>query len=360
MAALKVAVVGLSGIGSRHCACYQQDPLASLVAVCDIAAEKADAVGSRLGVRAYHRLSDLLAAEPDLDLVDIATGGAENGSWHCAPVMEAIAAGRNVLVEKPLSNAIHEARAMVAAAEERGVYLACNLNHYFSPPAERARALIGDGSLGELRHCIMKMAFSGGEETYGGPSQDPRSAGLPYFHAKAFLTHPLSVMRHLCGDVTEVQAFFGRPWFRQRAGDVLLSQTSIHLRFSGGATGYLLSHRGDTPTGLGGWWSVEVGGTRGTIAIENCVERLTLWPARRPGGPAPVAEVYDSGLTDFEVTFGRRLHSLLEDIDARVPAHRLRGSGRDALAALEYTWAAIRSHERGGRLVRPHDAPAAR
>jgi predicted dehydrogenase len=356
--ALKVGVVGLAGIGQRHAQCHRADALANLVGVCDIVRERADAAAQKFGTKAYYSLGEMLEAEPDLDVVDVTTGGRENGSWHYEPVMQALERRRNVLVEKPLSNDVREARRMVAKADEAGVYFGCNLNHYFTPPAERARKYIDDGELGEPRYCLMKMGFSGGEELYGGPPKDARTKGYPYFHAKAFLTHPFSVMRHLCGDATHVQAFFGRPGFRQRAGDVLLSHTSIHLRFANDCTGYLLSTRGDTPVGLGGWWSIEVGGTRGTLCIENCIEKVTFWPAQKVGlQQQPEAVVTESGIRDFDQTFPRRLHAFLEDVSARVPRAELRGSGRDALAALEYTWAAMESYEQGGALVRPHPLP---
>src|SRR4030095_9991918 len=107
----------------------------------------------------------------------------------------------------------------------------------------------------------------------------PKVKGFPYFHLKAFLTHPLSVMRHFCGDVTHVQAFLERPGVRPAAGDILLSTASVHLKFANGAVGYLLSQRGDASYGLGGWWSVEGAGTRGTFCIENCIERVTYGKA---------------------------------------------------------------------------------
>lgn len=355
---VKVGVVGLAGIGNRHSQCHKEDPLSDFVAVCDIAKDRADAAATKYGVKAYYSLADMLAAHPDLDVVDVTTGGNENGSWHYEPVMVALDHGKNVLVEKPLSSDVREARRMVAKADEKGVYLACNLNHYFTPPAEQAKKQIADGEVGELRYCLMKMGFSGGEQTYGGPPKDPRHKDYPYFHAKAFLTHPFSVMRYLCGDMTHVQAFFGRPGFRQRAGDVLLSHTSIHTRFANDCTGYLLSTRGDTPVGLGGWWSIEVGGTHGTLCIENCIEKITFWPAQSVGlQQAPAAVVTESGIKDFDQTFPRRIHAFLEDVANRVPRNNLRASGRDALAALEYTWAAMESYEQGGAMVRPHALP---
>jgi len=356
--ALKVGIVGMHGIGHPHANAYLQDPLAELVAVCDLVRERADSGAEKYGTQAYYRLSDMLENEPDLDVVDVCTGGLENGSWHYEPAMEAMAAGKHVLVEKPLSNDLGEAREMVAQAAAKDVYLGCNLNHYFTPTAERARQYLEDGEIGELVYCLHKMGFSSGEAAYQ-PQKAPNVWGFPYFHLKAFLSHPFSVMRYFCGDVTHVQAFLNRPGFRRSAGDVMLSTASIHVKFANDCVGYLLSQRGDAMYGLGGWWSLEVAGTRGTFCIENCIEKITFWPGPRPaeaGGPQePV--VTESGTSDFGQTFPRRIHAFLEDITNQVPKAQLRASGRDALAALEYTWAVIESYQQGGALVRPHPLP---
>ncbi|MBI2301044.1 MAG: Gfo/Idh/MocA family oxidoreductase, partial [Armatimonadetes bacterium] len=348
---LKIGIVGMNNIAQPHAAAYAADELGELVAICDRVPERADAGAEKYGARPYYSLADMLDGEPDLDIVDVCTGGYENGSWHFEPAMQAMDAGKHVLVEKPLSSDVGEARQMVAKAAERGVYLGCNLNHYFSPPAERARQHLDDGDVGELVYCLCKMGFNGSEpESYNAPGGMVK--GFPYFHLKAFLSHPLSVMRYLCGDVTHVQAFLERPGFRRRAGDVMLTTASVHLRFANGAVGYLLSQRGDCTYGLGGWWSVEVAGTKGTFCIENCIEKLTWWKAPQPNAGA-AGEVYESGTADFGLTFNHRIHAWLEDISNGVPLEQVRGSGRDALAALEITWAAMESYEQGGILVRP-------
>ena len=362
--ALKVGVVGMRGIGNHHAECHSSDDLADLVAVCDVIGARADEAAEKFGVPAYYSVREMMA-DQELDIVDVTTGGNENGSWHFEPAMEAMEAGKHVLVEKPLSNDVVEARQMVATAAEMDVYLGCNLNHYFTPPAERARQYMDDGQVGEQLYCLHRMGFPGGEETYGGAAGSSRIRGFPYFHVKAFLSHPFSIMRHFCGDVSHVQAFLDKPSFRRKADDAMLSVNSIHLRFENGAMGYLLSQRGDATFGLGGWWSVEVGGTRGTFCIENCVEKVTFWPT--PGtaaapenlqlGSSPEPEVTESGYTDFGQTFPWRIHAFLEDVTEGVPKERLRASGRDALASLEYTWAAMESHEQGGILVRPEPLP---
>ncbi len=363
--ALRVGLVGMRGIGNTHARAHTEDPLSELVAVCDVVEERADDAAEKYGVPAYYDLDDMLRNE-DLDVVDVTTGGYENGSWHFEPVMQALESGKHVLVEKPISNDIGEARQMVRKAFEEDLYLGCNLNHYFTPPAEKAREYMDNGQIGELVYCLHKMGFPGGERTYS-YSSAPRSEGFPYFHVKAFLAHPFSIMRYFCGDVTHIQAFFDRPSYRKAAGDLMLSINSIHMRFQNGAVGYLLSQRGDATFGLGGWWSVEVAGTHGTFCIENCIEKVTFFPtpgtegAAQPEnlvlGASPTPVVTESGITDFSQTFPRRIHAFLEDVTNGVAKDKLRASGRDALATLEYTWAAMQSYENGGALVQPPPLP---
>ncbi|MGI6202972.1 MAG: Gfo/Idh/MocA family protein [Eubacteriales bacterium] len=348
-APLKVGVVGMGGIGNLHADCHKADELAELVAVCDLIKERADKAAERLGVPAYYSLKEMLKAHPDLDIVDVCTSGYENGSWHYEPTMEALDAGKHVLVEKPISNEITEAREMVAYAYKKGLYLGCNLNHYFSLPAERAKKYMDEGQIGEQVYCINKVGFNGSEAGYGGTGA-PRW-NRPYSHAKAFLTHPFSVMRYFCGNVTHVQAFMDKPGVRRSASDLMLSIQSIHMKFENGCVGYLLSQRGDAMFGLGGWWSFELAGTKGTFVIENCVEKLTYYKS----GAEP--EVMNTGITDFNSTFPRRIHAFLEDVSNGVPLDNLRSSGRDALATMEYIFAAIESYENGGEIVRPHPLP---
>jgi predicted dehydrogenase len=357
--AIKIGIVGMNGIGNLHARCYKEDELADLIAVCDVVKERADAAAERYGVKAYYSLKDMIENEPDLQVVDVTTGGIDNGSWHFEPAMQAIEYGKHVLVEKPICHDIHDARELVAYARKKDVYLGCNLNHYFTPPAEKAKQYIDQGMVGELVYCLMKMGFNGGEELYA-PAGSPKIKGHPYFHMKAFLTHPFSVMRHFCGDITHIQTFSDRPSFRKRAGDVMVSINSIHVKFQNGGAGYLISQRGDAMYGLGGWWSFEMAGTKGTFVIENCVEKLSYWKAEKGVASIsiqPEPEVTDYGTKDFDTTFKHRLHAFLEDIANGVPKEELRASGRDALAVLEYTFATIESYERGGEVVRPHPLP---
>ncbi|HRX43085.1 MAG TPA: Gfo/Idh/MocA family oxidoreductase, partial [Clostridia bacterium] len=200
--ALKIGIVGMGGIGNTHAGVYQNDELATLMAVCDVRKDRADEAAEKYGVKAFYSLKSMLEAMPELDIIDVTTSGYENGSWHFEPTMEALEAGKNVLVEKPISNDVREAREMVALAAKKGVYLGCNLNHYFTQPAVRAMELIDEGKVGEPVYIIHKMGFNGGEAGYKGPGSQRWQR--PYSHLKAFLAHPFSVMRYFGGNITHI------------------------------------------------------------------------------------------------------------------------------------------------------------
>ena len=360
--AIKIGIIGMGGIGNTHARCYKADPLAELVCVCDVNKERADKAAEEHGVKAFYSQDEMMKAHPELDYIDVTTSGFDNGSWHYEPVMKALDAGFNAFVEKPISNNADEAREMVIAAAKKGLYLGCNLNHSFTKPADKAQELINQGKIGAPVYILHKVGFNSGEKNYNAPNYHgatyPRMA-CAYSHAYAFLSHPFSLMRKFGGDITHVQAFFDKPGVRKSADDLMWSINGINCKFQNGSIGYLLSQRGDAHFGLGGWWSFEMAGTKGTFCIENCVEKLYYWDAAKKSKnmSTPKPKVFDFKETDFGLTFNNRLHAFLEDLTNKVPPEHIRSSGRDALATLEYTVAAINSFEEGGALVRPRALP---
>ena len=146
---LKVAIIGLGNIGNTHTRCYTAIDGVEIVALCDLLPERVDPVAQQYGVPAYHDLGELLA-NAEIDAVSVCTAGPENGGHHYAPTMQCLDAGKHVLVEKPISNNIEQAREMVQRARERGLLLGVNLNHRFTRAADRAKELMDQGALGEV------------------------------------------------------------------------------------------------------------------------------------------------------------------------------------------------------------------
>ena len=91
------------------------------------------------------------------------------------------------------------------------------------------------------------------------------------------------------------------------------------------------------------------------------MEKLHVWKPEEGGGMAtPAPKTKDYGVSDFGATFPNRIGAFLEDITNGVHPEAIRASGRDALATLEYTFAAMKSYENGGELVIPEMLPPIR
>ncbi len=146
---LRLCVVGLGRAGQVHLASLAKltDEI-EVVAVVDQVAELAAQSADRYGVRKrYASLAEALA-DPEVEAVDLCLPH----DLHCAAAVQAAAAGRHVLVEKPMANSLAEADAMIAAAERAGVTLMVGQSRRFFPAAMEAQRLVAAGALGRLIH----------------------------------------------------------------------------------------------------------------------------------------------------------------------------------------------------------------
>jgi predicted dehydrogenase len=323
---LRVAVIGMGNIGNTHAPVYKADPLAELVAVCDIIKERADKAAERYGVPAFYSVDELLR-NIELDAVSITTAGVENGGDHFEPTMQCLEAGIHVLGEKPISNDIEKARRMVAKAAEKGIYYGINLNHRFVPPAARAKQWVDEGRLGDLLLINMTMWIN-----------NPNNSS-PWFHLRALHPHSLDIMRFFCGDVVRVHAFLNRA-----PGRVCYSNAQINLEFANGVVGHLTGSYDAQPRH--NLERCEVMGTKGRFVLDNLYEELTLFP-REGDELTVIRNSIMGGLSGFGATFTNRIHRWLEQIHAEVDPSEIEASGREGLAVQEIIEAAIRSHESG-------------
>lgn len=333
---IKVAVVGLNKIGAIHCRILNDHPDVRLVAVCDLMEERAEAVSRQYGVTPYTDLRQMLEKE-DIDVVHVATGGVENGSHHFEPVILALEAGKDVLVEKPISNNIMEAREMVNLARERNVRFACNMNHRFVQPAYKGKELIDKGELGSLLFINMKLAIQNANES------------TPWFHMRALHPHSIDVMRFFAGDIRRVQAFM-----TQAPGRKTWSTVSINMEFVSGAVGHLtgsydMSFRHP-------FEFCEVAGSKGRFTIENVYDHFVFYPHHTDELTVLRSSIMGP-MNGFNDTFRNRIHHFIEQLKNNVEPSEIAGSGEDALAAQEVIEAAIESQLSGGGVVevrQPH------
>ncbi|HQH54470.1 MAG TPA: Gfo/Idh/MocA family oxidoreductase, partial [Candidatus Hydrogenedentes bacterium] len=140
--ALNVAIVGMGNIGNVHAGCYVKEPLAKIVAVCDIIRERADAASAKYGCPAFYSVRSMLKSGIKIDCASMCTAGKENGGDHYKATMDLLNGGIPVLGEKPISNEIPKARKMVALAKQKRLRYGINLNHRFTPAARLAKEWI--------------------------------------------------------------------------------------------------------------------------------------------------------------------------------------------------------------------------
>jgi predicted dehydrogenase len=321
---LRVAVIGMGPIGNRHARIYRENAKAKLVGVCDRIRERADAGGAALGVPAFYDAAVMLR-ELKPDLCSVATGGYEYGSDHFEPTMQALEAGCHVLVEKPISNEIPQAEAMVAKAREKNLCLGVDLNHRFTPAARLAKKWVDEGRLGHLLFVNMSMWIKNPTES------------SPYFQLKALHPHTVDVMRYFCGDIVAVQCFA-----LKAPGRSIWSTAHFNMRFRNGVVG-----------GLTGSYDIarghpmercEVAGTGGRFVLEDMFREVTLYPADSLEKTV-YTNPFFGGMRDFEDTFRDRIGRFVDQVAAGVPPAEIDGSGADGLAAQKVLAAAITSLE---------------
>jgi len=98
------------------------------------------------GARA-HESSDALCDDPDIEAIYLATPHQH----HAAQAIRAAAAGKHVLVEKPMALTLSEAGAMVEAHARAGTHLMLGHSHGQDAPVRHARRLIAEGKFGAPR-----------------------------------------------------------------------------------------------------------------------------------------------------------------------------------------------------------------
>ena len=327
--ALRIAVVGMGGIGNLHAQCYEKDPLSKLVAVCDIIKERADAAAQRYGVPAFYSVKTMLKSGITIDCASMCTAGIENGGDHYKPTMELLGAGIPVLGEKPISNEVPKAKRMVALAKKKRLRYAVNLNHRFTPAARLARTWVDEGRLGRLHIINMTMWINNPNET------------SPHFHIRALHPHSIDVMRYFCGDVVSVQAFFLQGKTREGKQRTCFSNLQANMLFKNGVVGHLT---GSYDAGGGfGLERCEVTGSKGRFVLEEACEDLTFYSRDNSE-----TESYHhlGGMTGFGETFPSRIHAWLEQNTKKVPPSKINGSGAHALRVQQIIEACIESWEK--------------
>ena len=146
---LGVGVIGAHDWAEKaHLPAYAAHERVHLAAICDVVPERAAAMAARFNIaRVYHDHHALLA-DPAVQAVDVCTPT----HTHLPLSLDAIAAGRHVLSEKPLATSAGPAFEAAAAAAARGVRTKLGFTFRYSPAIRQIKRWIDDGTLGTIFH----------------------------------------------------------------------------------------------------------------------------------------------------------------------------------------------------------------
>lgn len=255
----KFALVGAGVIGKHHGLVMSQlADWVELVAVADLKRDRASQLAAARGGRPYGSLSQALAAE-EIDVVVVCTPTGRHGEV----AIEALDAGKHVIVEKPAEITVAKTDGIIAAQRKAGTLVTVISQHRFDPATETTLAAIGRGELGRLTSGIASIDWWRGQSYYD--SGDWR--GTWELDGGGALmnqgVHTVDLLVAALGRPVEVFAYTGTlAHERIEVEDVAVGV----VRFDSGALGVLHATTAAYP-GLSA--RLQVHGDRGSAVIDN-------------------------------------------------------------------------------------------
>ena len=151
---LRIGLIGSGFMGKTHifgfataARVFDLPVRIELECIADATPELARAAMSRYGFRRHADSWEELAADPEIDVLDITAPNA----LHRPMAIAGLAAGKHIYCEKPLAVDVTEATEMTKAAEVAGVKTQVGFNYLANPMFRLAKKLISEGRIGEIR-----------------------------------------------------------------------------------------------------------------------------------------------------------------------------------------------------------------
>ena len=142
---INVAFVGCGRIADLHAPGYRDSESARIFALCDTNPELLATRRAKWGAERTYTDFDALLADPEVHALEILTPQL----LHEDMVVRALAAGKHVAVQKPMTIDLPSADRMIAAANRSGRVFKVTENYVFYPPIVRAREMIEAGEIGD-------------------------------------------------------------------------------------------------------------------------------------------------------------------------------------------------------------------
>jgi predicted dehydrogenase len=138
------AVIGVGRYGEVHARTYKNDPRTELVAIWSKSKERAQRIGEKYGC-SYTTDLDNIAKDERIRIVSIATPDFA----HTEPALKMIEAGKDVLIEKPMTTSTKEGREILNARDKMGIKLMVNFHNRWYPPITEAKRRLESEEIGD-------------------------------------------------------------------------------------------------------------------------------------------------------------------------------------------------------------------
>jgi predicted dehydrogenase len=343
-------IVGAGVIAATHAEAIAALPAAALVAVTDVVPERARALARAHGCAAVPDLGALLARQ-DVDVVSVCVPSG----LHAEVGIQVAAAGKHLVVEKPIDVTLAAADRLIDAVRAAGVVMTVISQHRFDPGLVELRRLLDEGALGRLvlgeasTKWYRSQGYYDSEAWRGTWALDGGSLMNQGIHY-------VDLLRWCMGPLAEVTAVCATQTHQVEVEDVALAV----LRFSSGAVGTIVASTAVFP---GFAQRLEITGTEGTVVVEDgeIVHRGFGAELPEPGDrgshvaasaalPAAAAGASASASALDTASHAAQIADLLAAIDEGRQPSVTAESGR---AALEIVCAVYESAREGRAVVLP-------
>ena len=185
---LRVGIIGCGGIAGSHLHSIGELDCIDVVAMADTLPERAEQYAKEHGAERWYDSNEALLADPNVQAVHVCLPH----DVHHAVCLQAAAAGKHMLVEKPLALSVAEAEEMIAAAEANNVKLMVAHVLRFRTVHREAQRLIREGAIGEPRSVMRRRAGRVNHESLPPWHADPKQIGN--FCIFGFGTHEVDLI----------------------------------------------------------------------------------------------------------------------------------------------------------------------
>lgn len=334
---LGFGIVGGGLIGKVHAEAINAIPGATVAAVFGRNETRLAELADKYQAHAYTDYAAFLA-HPGLDIVNVCSPSG----LHLEHGQAAAAAGKHVLVEKPIETNLARADALIAACEQAGVQLGVIFQSRFLPAVQKIKAAIDAGKLGKLILGDAYVKWYRAPEYY----QDSWHGTLALDGGGALINqaiHTVDLLRWMMGPVATASAMKKALRYPNIEGEDTLVG---NVEFQSGALGVIVATTSVKP---GFKRRLELSGERGTIVLDG--DEITVWDIEDEVSEAESAEQLTDGSSDPAAISTEGHRRQIEDMLHAVQENRAPiVDGHEGRKSLEVVCALYQAAQEGRRL----------